>query len=84
MSEQEFFEYLDNDMDFMPGDILVLIEVNLTHEPYRIIEYLSLHIEDNKEYWEWENDWYEGDDYQIIGWMYPEDVPEDLFTKLEV
>lgn len=84
MNEQEFFEYLDNDEDFILGDILVLIKVDLTHEPYNIIEYLSLNYEDNKWYWEWEHDWYEGEEYQIIGWMYPDEVPEDMFTRLEV
>ena len=76
--EQELFDYLDNNE--VLGDFLVLIRIDNNGEYYNKIEYLSYNGDDNT--FTWENDWWEGEDFEFLGFIYPEDIPEELFRKL--
>lgn len=63
-------------------DAIILIKIIEGHGSYNIKEFLLFDGSDMS--YTWANDWWEGDDFEFIGAISVDDVPEGIFYSIKV
>ena len=82
MDDEEFNKFLDN-LEYL-GAMIVRIKLKYEHEKdyHYTNEYLSYN--GNTGEWDWENDWWEGQqDVQYLGAIMVDDIQVPMFARKE-